>query len=96
MAINNSEHAVHLTNKLGEPVCVLPGEDIPDWATVTNPYVSGEVAQAPPDGPPPRAGKGSSEDNWRAYAAENGVVVEGIAGRDEIVAACEAAGVAVG
>lgn len=44
-------------------------------------------------GPPPRAGRGSSADAWAHYAAEHGVTIADGAGRDEIIAACEAAGV---
>lgn len=38
------------------------------------------------DGPPPRQGKGSGEEKWRAYAAEKGVDVTDLDGRDEIIA----------
>lgn len=41
--------------------------------------------------PPPHAGKGSSEDHWRAYAEQVGVNVEGIETRKGIIAAVEAA-----
>lgn len=42
---------------------------------------------APADGgPPPRAGRGSGEDKWRAYAAEKNVDLPAdIDGRDEII-----------
>jgi hypothetical protein len=43
--------------------------------------------------PPPRAGRGSSETAWRAYAELVGVSVPDGAGRDDIIAACEQAGV---
>jgi hypothetical protein len=43
--------------------------------------------------PPPRAGRGSSEQAWRGYAELVGVTVPDGAGRDDIIAACEAAGV---
>ncbi len=45
--------------------------------------------------PPPRAGKGSGEDKWRAYAAEVGFDVTGIEDRNDIIAALESAGVPV-
>jgi hypothetical protein len=47
------------------------------------------------DGPPPKAGKGSGEDKWRAYAEEQGVDVSDVEGRDEIIAVLEEEGVAV-
>lgn len=44
-------------------------------------------------GPPPKAGRGSSAEAWAAYAATHDVAVAPDASRDDIVAACEAAGV---
>lgn len=46
-------------------------------------------------GPPPRAGKGSGEDKWRAYADEQGVDVSEAQGRDDIIAELDEAGVPV-
>lgn len=45
--------------------------------------------------PPPRAGKGSGEDKWRTYAAEQGVDVSHIEDRNEIIAFLEEQGVPV-
>jgi hypothetical protein len=42
---------------------------------------------------PPRSGKGSGEAAWRAFAEANGVQVSENDGRDEIIAACQDAGV---
>ncbi|MFG1872147.1 hypothetical protein [Micromonospora arborensis] len=42
---------------------------------------------------PPRTGAGSGVDAWSAYAATQGVEVEDGARRDDIIAACERAGV---
>jgi hypothetical protein len=42
---------------------------------------------------PPRTGKGSSADAWALYAAAKNVSVELDAKRDDIIAACEQAGV---
>lgn len=47
------------------------------------------------DGPPPKAGQGASRARWAEYAAANDVHVESDAKREDIIAACEAAGVAV-
>lgn len=44
---------------------------------------------------PPQGGPGSGRDVWAAYAASKGVEVEAGDGRDEIIAACKAAGVPV-
>lgn len=79
-----------------------PDDEVPGWAVtrITNAkaWEGGEVpttASSSTDGPPPKAGRGSSEDAWRSYAAANDVDVSGAEGRDDIVAACEAAGVPV-
>jgi hypothetical protein len=42
--------------------------------------------------PPPRAGKGSGRDAWAAYAVSLGFEVDDDHGRDQIIAAIEAAG----
>ncbi|WP_053065479.1 hypothetical protein [Micromonospora sp. RV43] len=42
---------------------------------------------------PRRSGRGSGVDAWAAFAATQGVEVEADASRDEIIAACEQAGV---
>jgi len=44
---------------------------------------------------PPKAGKGSGEDKWRAYAAAQGVDVTDIEDRNDIIAALKDAGVPV-
>lgn len=58
-----------------------------------------EQLTAPPassgGGPPPRAGRGSGEDKWRAYAAEKGVDVDAIEERNEIIAFLESQGIPV-
>lgn len=43
--------------------------------------------------PPPKAGPGSSRARWVEYAAAYGIAVTDDETRDEIIAACEAAGV---
>lgn len=42
--------------------------------------------------PPPRSGKGSGADAWKAYAHAVNVDIEANADRGEIIAACERAG----
>jgi hypothetical protein len=98
MATNRSEFALHLENK-GEKVVVLPGDDLPGWAKVTNPYVLGDQVVEPDedgdsDGPPPQAGPGSGLPKWVAYAEGHGVDVDGLSKADAI-AALEDAGVRV-
>lgn len=46
--------------------------------------------------PPPRSGSGSGAAAWHRYAAAAGVPVGEDAGRDDVIAALEAAGVPVG
>ncbi|MFF7365622.1 hypothetical protein [Streptomyces sp. NPDC008125] len=41
---------------------------------------------------PPRSGRGSGEAAWRAFAEQHSVEVAADASREDIVAACEAAG----
>ena len=47
------------------------------------------------DGPPPQGGPGASRKLWADYATANGVAVEFAWKRDDIIAACEKAGVPV-
>lgn len=49
-----------------------------------------EVTEA---GPPPRSGKGSSDEAWTKYARSRNVAVTEDMKRSEVIAACEAAGV---
>lgn len=54
-----------------------------------------DPAAAPSDPtPPPKAGPGSGKAAWATYAEAFGVEVPADASRDDIVEACEAAGVA--
>jgi hypothetical protein len=43
------------------------------------------------DEAPPRSGRGSGVEAWRAYAEQHDVEVAAEASREEIIAACEAA-----
>ncbi|CAL9592477.1 hypothetical protein SUDANB1_05253 [Streptomyces sp. enrichment culture] len=42
---------------------------------------------------PPRTGRGSGIEAWRTFAEQNGVGTDSDMTRDDIIAACEAAGV---
>lgn len=101
MATNQSDFAVYVTDKKGKQHCLLPGDEIPAWAgkQITNPYVLGvdpdaEDDEPGTDGPPPQSGRGSGADKWAAYAEAHGVDADG-KDRDEIIAACQEAGVPV-
>lgn len=99
------EYAVHITDPKGNPVVISPGDPIPGWALDkidAHCFVDGEkpkagskAAEPDNDGPPPQSGKGSGKDAWVAYAEANDVEVADDATKDDIIAACESAGVAV-
>ncbi|GJO41963.1 hypothetical protein [Mycobacterium marinum] len=80
-----------------------PGSDVPAWARkkITNPAVWDEPPAVPEasgsgggDSPPPHAGRGSGRDAWAAYAKDHHVDADGLE-RDEIITACQEAGVPV-
>lgn len=80
--------------KLMGPHCFAAGEEGDDSL--------GLDANEDPDdpdadaaGPPARAGKGSSENAWRAYAEQQGMDVSHLDSRGEIIAALQDAGVPV-
>lgn len=101
MAARASTH-VYVTSKAGDRRAWLkPGDEVPGWATVSNPRAlqqrtedadrsvapSGDVPE------PPRSGRGSGADAWRAYAEAHGVAIEDGMSRDDIIAVCQAADV---
>jgi hypothetical protein len=54
------------------------------------------TAQQSPTGAgeaPPRSGRGSGIEAWRTFAEQNGVGTDSDMSREDIIAACEAAGV---
>ncbi len=73
-----------------------PAEDAPD-APAVDPGDAEDPADPDeePAGPPPRHGAGSGEPAWRKYAEDNGVNVDGISKRDDIITAVADAGVPV-
>ncbi|MFE2747319.1 hypothetical protein ACFXKX_23825 [Streptomyces scopuliridis] len=48
---------------------------------------------SPESDPPPRSGRGSGVEAWRTFAAQHDVEVAADASREDIIAACETAGV---
>jgi hypothetical protein len=101
MAKTLGQYAVHVYDDGGVLHSFLPGQEVPDWAAKNmGPHcfaTSDEVDDAGDvhDGPPPQHGRGSGEDKWRAYAENHGVDVSAAEGRDDVIAALEAAGVPV-
>ncbi|MFE2912823.1 hypothetical protein [Kitasatospora indigofera] len=97
--VHDDDGAVHVYGP-GQSVPAKHAEQIvnpkawDDWEDPTAPKAESPEGAAPPvDGEPPRAGKGSGKDAWSDFAAAKGVEVEPGANRDDIIAACEAAGV---
>ena len=93
---------VHVTSKDGTKRAWLqPGDEVPSWARLdkrnlqqaTEDTGSGTAASSDGVPQPARAGKGSGIDAWRAFAESKGVGVDSGMSRDDIVAACEQAGV---
>jgi len=94
--------AVHLHDDDGALVSLLPGDEVPGWAVgrigdhaLAEADAKAAVVADAPAGPPPKAGKGSGEDKWRAYADQHGVDVSGAEGRDDVIDLLEQAGVPV-
>lgn len=92
---------VHVQDAQGAMHVFGPADEVPEWAQerITNPKAwdkapagKGESSGTQNDGQPPRSGKGSSTDVWAEYAAQQGVDVPDDASREDIIAACDAAG----
>lgn len=83
---------------------LAPGDDVPDWARLDDRNLEGAADEsaaalgAPNAGSeqvvePSRSGKGSGVEAWRTFAESRGVGVDSDMSRDDIIAACEQAGV---
>jgi hypothetical protein len=89
----------HAMDEQGRAVWFNPGDTVPGWARkqLTNPKLWGDeqpVKQPPTEAPvPSTSGPGSGKDAWAAFAADRGVEFASGATRDDIMAACQAAGV---
>lgn len=98
---------VHVRDLAGRTAVFGPGDAVPAWARkqIRNPKAWGgdEPADSSPvEVPvpvgagdleaPPRSGKGSGAAEWRAFAERKGVDVDQDATREDVIAACEAAG----
>jgi hypothetical protein len=89
----------HAMDEQGRAVWFEPGDTVPAWARkqLTNPKLWGD--EQPTEQPltevpvPPASGPGSGKEAWTAFAADRGVAVDAGANRDDIMAACQAAGV---
>lgn len=71
-----------------------PPEEFADQITNPNAWTESDTDEpARVDGVPAKAGRGSSQKAWAEYAQAKGVEVDADAARDDIIAACEAAGI---
>lgn len=95
---------VHVVSKDGtRRQWLAPGDEVPSWARLDdrNLQASGAAQSAPESSrqagsgapEPSRSGRGSSLEAWRSFAESNGVGVDSDMSRDDIIAACEQAGV---
>ncbi|WP_405911362.1 hypothetical protein OG529_04390 [Streptomyces longwoodensis] len=70
------------------------GEDGPETLSFSGPGEDQDQDQGQGEGEaPPRSGRGSGIEAWRAFAEEHGVGIDEGMTRDDVIAACEAAGV---
>jgi len=67
--------------------------DADSAAEAPSPVGVGESGGTPVDVAPPRSGRGSGVEAWRAFAEQHDVEVAADASREDIIAAAEAAGV---
>lgn len=68
------------------------GEDGPETVGFTDPGAAGSSTPTGAGEAPPRSGRGSGVEAWRAYAEQNDLDVSADAGREDIIAAAETAG----
>lgn len=103
MASGRLVSSVYVLDDKGAGRVFGPGDDVPKWAALkmgahcfeggVHPYPGGGAAAAV-EGPPAKAGPGSSKAAWLAYAAGHGVELDGEPSREDIIAALDAAGIA--
>jgi hypothetical protein len=70
-----------------------PGDALPAWAEAAITHDKAYAEESSSDGPPPKAGRGSGLDAWKAYASVHEVEVPDGASKDDVIAALESAGV---
>lgn len=89
---------VHVASKDGtQRAWLRPGDEVPSWARLDdrNLMPSSDTSDQSGSGGdmPARSGKGSGIEAWRSFAESKGVGVDSGMSRDDIIAACEQAGV---
>ena len=92
---------VHVVSKDGtKRAWLAPGDEVPAWARLDKRNLQtdgGGATSAPAEPasgqPPARSGPGSGKEAWAVFAAARQVEVPEGSSRDDIIAACEAAGI---
>jgi hypothetical protein len=94
---------VHVVSKDGtKRQWLAPGDEVPSWVRLDERNLQqaeegGAVRQSSSGSAevpePSRSGRGSGAEAWRAFAESHGVAVDADMSRDDIIAACERAGV---
>ncbi|WP_405964843.1 hypothetical protein OG713_34910 [Streptomyces sp. NBC_00723] len=102
MSARSAVH-VYVTSKDGaQRRWLSPGDEVPSWAHLEDRNLQGSEEQQPfpaagassaGTAEPSRSGKGSGLEAWRSFAESQGVGVGSEMSRDDIIAACEQAGV---
>jgi hypothetical protein len=75
---------------------LAPGDEVPLWARLdARNLQQDDAVQVSSSGvpEPARSGKGSGLEAWRSFAESRGVGLDSGMSRDDIIAACEQAGV---
>jgi hypothetical protein len=79
----------HVWDSAPEPILI--GSKTPPDALPSG----GDVPVELEDGPPPQGGTGATRQRWADYASSKGVALEADWKREDIIAACETAGIKV-
>ena len=87
----NNDVPADTAKRIGDHAWASDADDSDDTepgsVAYTDPGTGGSVEA------PPRTGRGSGVDAWRAFAEQHNVDVPADASREDIIAACESAGV---
>lgn len=90
----------HVLGEDGRAVHFAPGDTVPAWARklLVNPKLWGDASEPTAPDPvtvevPAKSGPGSGKEAWTAFAEARGVGLDSAMSRDDIMAACAAAGV---
>lgn len=101
MTARSSVHVYVTSKDRANSAWLAPGDEVPGWARLDERNLQPGSSQSPTPDPqapdpvpaPPRAGRGSGLEAWLRFAEAHGVGVDSDMSRDDVIAACEAAGV---